>query len=137
MIYEIWNMRIVWLFTNRKHALTGPSKNQREWPRKRRQYSWKTRLCVTGVGVWHSLTSALSLDRKHLRAAWERDNERTTNESPSWYSKQIILHTFVYKQLRFRPPEPQIFDNRSNLASNCRTSNRKFLAIFEPPIRNS
>ena len=31
----------------------------------------------------------------------------------------------------------QIFENRSNLASNCRASNRKFLATFEPPIRNS
>ena len=31
----------------------------------------------------------------------------------------------------------QIFENRSNLASNCRASNRKFLATFKHPIRNS
>ena len=45
--------------------------------------------------------------------------------------------TFFYKQLHIRPLEPQIFENRSNLASNCRASNRKFLATFEPPIGNS
>ena len=51
----------------------------------------------------------------------------------------FILYTFsFYKQLHFRPPEPQISENRSNLAScNCRASNRKFLATFEPPIRNT
>ena len=42
------------------------------------------------------------------------------------------LHIF-YKQ----PPEHQIFENCSNLASNCRASNRKFLANFELPNRNS
>ena len=31
-------------------------------------------------------------------------------------------------------PDFKIFENRSNLASNCRASNRKFLATFEPPI---
>ena len=53
-------------------------------------------------------------------------------------SRTIILECthFFYKQLHFRPPEPQIFENRSNLASNCRASNRKFLATFEPSIRN-
>ena len=49
----------------------------------------------------------------------------------------IIITHFFYKQLHFRAPEPQIFENRSNLASNCRASNRKFLATFEPPIRYS
>ena len=34
------------------------------------------------------------------------------------------VYTLSYKQLHFRPPEPQIFENRSNLASNCRASNR-------------
>ena len=51
-------------------------------------------------------------------------------------NKKYQIHIF-YKQLHFRPPEPKIFENRSNLASNCRASNRKFLATFEPPIRNS
>ena len=46
------------------------------------------------------------------------------------------LHSFFYKQLHFRPPEPQIFENRSNLASNRRAYNHKFLATFEPLIRN-
>ena len=47
------------------------------------------------------------------------------------------LTHFFYKQLHFRPPEPQIFENRSNLASNCRASNRKFLATFELRNRDS
>ena len=46
---------------------------------------------------------------------------------------QVITHSF-YKQLHFRPSETQIFENRSKLASNCRASNRKFLATFEPQI---
>ena len=49
----------------------------------------------------------------------------------------FTIYTFFLKQLHFRPPEPQIFENRSNLASNYRASNRKFLATFEPSIRNS
>ena len=44
---------------------------------------------------------------------------------------------FFYKRLHLRPPEPRIFENRSNLVSNCRASNRKFLTTFEPQIRNS
>ena len=44
----------------------------------------------------------------------------------------LWTYSFFYKQLYFWPPESQIFENRSNLASNCRTSNPKFLATFEP-----
>ena len=41
-------------------------------------------------------------------------------------------HFFISISI-FRPSEPQIFENRSN----CRASNRKFLATFEVPNRNS
>ena len=37
---------------------------------------------------------------------------------------------FFYKQPKFWPAEPQIFENQSNLVSNCRASNRKFLATW-------
>ena len=42
----------------------------------------------------------------------------------------ILILDIFYKQRHCRPPEPQIFENRSNLASNCRASNRKFLATL-------
>ena len=66
-------------------------------------------------------------------------------KSESWYLKASSRlrglggYTFCcfYKKLHFRPPEPQIFENRSNLASNSRASNRKFLATFELPNGNS
>ena len=44
------------------------------------------------------------------------------------------MHIFLYKQLHFRSAESQIFDDYSNLASNSRASNQKFLATFEPQI---
>ena len=50
---------------------------------------------------------------------------------PLWTFREET-YTFFYKQLHFRPPEPQIFENRSN----SRTSNRKFLATLELPNRN-
>ena len=46
------------------------------------------------------------------------------------YLYSCHLVTFFYKQLHFRPAEPQIFENRSNFVSNSRASNRKFLVIF-------
>ena len=42
----------------------------------------------------------------------------------------IVVHIFFYKQAKFWPAEPQIFENQSNLVSNCRASNRKFLATW-------
>ena len=37
---------------------------------------------------------------------------------------------FFNKQPKFWPAEPQIFENQSNFVSNCRASNRKFLATW-------
>ena len=37
-------------------------------------------------------------------------------------STPIFSNKLFYRQLHFRPPEPQIFENRSNLASNCQDS---------------
>ena len=48
-------------------------------------------------------------------------NEILENEPQSCLA---VLYTFFNKQLHFQPPKPHIFENRSNLASNCRASNR-------------
>ena len=70
--------------------------------------------------------------------------QRNVRLSSTLFSFFILIHifsnfhpsprNFLNKQLHFRPP--QIFKNRSNLASNCRASNRKLLATIELSIRN-
>ena len=51
-----------------------------------------------------------------------------------WYDAQHMYTLFISNY--FRPSKSQIFENRSNLASNSPASNRKSLATFEPQIGN-
>ena len=73
-----------------------------------------------------------------------RDFKRLQDDPPSGVSgapteNNIMLWNAVifgpddtpFEVYHFRPSEPQIFENRSNLASNSTASNRKFSATFE------